>query len=268
MPYPMRKRWVKLWTQETLYGTTSRELSLEQQAIWFKFLALAGDSPEPGIICAAPNLPYTDEQLAYIVGAPIETLVAAKSKMEEYHKINQDRSGIHILKWEIYQGARTAYMRDYMRQRRGKQRSKQNGKQVNNSVNGKQNGKQVEEEGEEEGRGGANKYKYLLGFQSLKDELNERRNKKDKIGLLVETFEFHHRNAPDGDFADLGGRIAAILKTINNDYGYFLKLIWDTASGNIAGSHLGYIQGIIRRTHRQTGELVDSGHYPNLSEGE
>ena len=54
-----RKRWVKLWTQETLYGTTSEELKLDEQAIWFKLLALAGDSPEPGRVEVAPGLPYS-----------------------------------------------------------------------------------------------------------------------------------------------------------------------------------------------------------------
>jgi len=56
-----RKRWIKLWTQETLYGTTSTELSLSEQAIWFKLLALAGDSPEPGKVCVAPGVAYTTE---------------------------------------------------------------------------------------------------------------------------------------------------------------------------------------------------------------
>ena len=63
---------------------------------------------------------------------------------------------------------------------------------------------------------------------------------------MVDVFKACHPRAPPEDFLNLGGRIAGILKLCSGDYGYLLKLIWDTSSADIAGSHLNYIQGSIR----------------------
>ena len=76
-----RKRWVKLWTQETLYGTISQELELDEQAIWFKLLALAGDSVEPGKIEVAPGIPMTDEQIAGTIKAPLDVWLRTKQRL-------------------------------------------------------------------------------------------------------------------------------------------------------------------------------------------
>ncbi len=130
-----RKRWIKLWTQETLYGTTSQELELDEQAIWFKLLALAGDSPEPGQIEVAPNIPMTDEQIAGVVKAPLDVWLRTKQRLQapDVEKISINQGIIHIKNWEKYQleADRTGYMRQYMRDyRKGKTTSKPNSKQV------------------------------------------------------------------------------------------------------------------------------------------
>lgn len=124
-----RRRWIKLWTQEMLYGTTSQELDLAEQAIWFKFLALAGDSPEPGQICVAPGIPFTEEQLVAILGAPIPTLRGAIEKMVKFEKIIINDGIIHIVNWLKYQTTfdRDEYMREYMHDRRERERKKQEG---------------------------------------------------------------------------------------------------------------------------------------------
>lgn len=83
----------------------------------------------------------------------------------------------------------------------------------------------------------------LKGFAALKEELNKSKN---KIGFLVEIFKALHSWAPPGDSENLGGRLAGILKTISNDHLYLLGLIWNTSSVEIKGSHLNYIQGILR----------------------
>lgn len=102
-----------------------------------------------------------------------------------------------------------------------------------------------------------------LGFTALKQEISKSKN---KVGFLVAVFKNLHSHAPPEDFEDLGGRLAGILKLTSNDYGYLLKLIWETAAADVAGSHLNYIHGIIRKTHRHTAELADSGHYKKLDE--
>lgn len=100
-----RKRWIKLWTQETLYGTTSEELELDEQALWFKLLALAGDSPEPGKIVIAPRVPPSDEQIAAIFKAPVNVRLRTKERLQDpdVDKIIINEGIIHIKNWEKYQ---------------------------------------------------------------------------------------------------------------------------------------------------------------------
>lgn len=132
MPAPLRKRWVKLWTQEVLYGTISKELTLEQQAIWIKLLALAGDSPIPGTICLAPDVPYPMPSLAKVIGTDLDTLEIALKRIasEEVSEITIDSDFIRICNWKSYQEFdRLSYMRKYMRQYRG-EKIEEEGKQV------------------------------------------------------------------------------------------------------------------------------------------
>lgn len=125
-----RRRWIKLWTQELLYGTTSRELELDEQAIWLKLLAMAGDSPEPGKVEVAPGIPMTDEQIAGILNAPLDLWQTTKEKLQrpDIDKIFINNGIIHIKNWDKYQAAfdREEYMRQYMPDyRKGKRRSPQ-----------------------------------------------------------------------------------------------------------------------------------------------
>lgn len=126
-----RMSWVKLWTQETLYGTTSEELKLDEQALWFKLLALAGDSPEPGKILIAPGVPPSDEQIAAIFKCPLNVWLRTKQRLQDpdVDKITINESIIHIKNWGKYQTEfdRAKYMRNYMRDYR---KSKTNSKQL------------------------------------------------------------------------------------------------------------------------------------------
>lgn len=98
-----RKRWIKLWTQETLYGTTARELEPAERWVWLGFLALAGDSVEPGTICVAPEVPWTDKQLGDVLKVSPAVLQSAKTKMLKHEKITINEGIIHITNWERYQ---------------------------------------------------------------------------------------------------------------------------------------------------------------------
>ena len=80
-------------------------------------------------------------------------------------------------------------------------------------------------------------------------EFNEiiSKNGCNKVGVLVNAFKAWHSKAPPEDFKDCGNRIAAMLKQCNQDYGFLLKQIYVSGTNSIAGSHLNYIQGILRR---------------------
>ena len=99
-----RHRWIKLWTQELLYGTTSRELDPAGRWVWVGLLAMAGDSPVPGIVCVAPGVGYVESQLAHILAVPSGVLQTAIDKMLDAGKIVMEDGGcIRIVKWTHYQ---------------------------------------------------------------------------------------------------------------------------------------------------------------------
>jgi len=121
-----RRRWIKLWTQETLYGTILKELEPDERAVWFEALCAAGDSIILGKICISERIPYSNEQLAGLFNVPLELLQRAFSKLETLQQIKCDGSGIiEILNWEHYlNNERHQYMAEYMRNYRdfGKQK--------------------------------------------------------------------------------------------------------------------------------------------------
>lgn len=116
---------MKLWTQETIHGTTFKELEPAERAIWFGFLCLAGDSPLPGTICLAEHVPYSVEQLARVLIAPLELVNDSVSKLLTFGKVYKNGDDCFVIaNWDRYQGnvnkqkQRQDYMRDYMRRRR------------------------------------------------------------------------------------------------------------------------------------------------------
>lgn len=115
-----RKRWIKLWTQETLFGTTSKELEPDERAVWFGFLALAGDSPTPGCICVSPEIPYTRTQMCQILNVKRALLNRAIDKMFRFGKISINGDGCFtIASWTHYQG-------DYVRVQQHRERYQSN----------------------------------------------------------------------------------------------------------------------------------------------
>lgn len=74
---------------------------------------------------------------------------------------------------------------------------------------------------------------------------------KNPVAVLVDAFRVLHPGAPSEDLAGLGGRLAGMVRDHPGDQGYILKLIWNTASQDIQGSHLNYIQKALK------GELSD-----------
>jgi len=103
MPEPVRRRWIKLWTHESLTGTLRRELEPDERSIWWDFLALAGDSAEPGKICVYPGVPMTKDQLCQVLNVSGELLDRAMQKLIRSGRIYVNNGIIHIANWEKYQ---------------------------------------------------------------------------------------------------------------------------------------------------------------------
>jgi len=80
---------------------------------------------------------------------------------------------------------------------------------------------------------------------TFSDYLNLSEVYNDKIAFLVTAFKKLHSSAPDIDLEKCGGRLAGMYGKKGKDTGYILKVIWDTASQSIAGSHLDYIDAVL-----------------------
>jgi hypothetical protein len=85
---------------------------------------------------------------------------------------------------------------------------------------------------------------------TFSDYLVLSKESSNKVGILVTIFQRLHPYAPETDFINLGGRIAQLWAKSYKDTGYLLKIIWDTSSDNIAGSHLNYIQAILQKQNK------------------
>lgn len=99
-----RHTWIRIFCDQTLRGTTFRELEPDERFVWFGFLLLAGDSPFGGFICINADLGYTDAQLAAMLKVPVELLKRAKRKCEKWEKIRVlENNVIEVLNWSKYQ---------------------------------------------------------------------------------------------------------------------------------------------------------------------
>jgi len=98
-----RRRWIKFWPEEILYGSTVDELEPAERWVWIAFLALAGDSMVEGMICAAPGVAFTENQLTKLSKVPLKTLKNAIKKMVLAGTIHINDNGIEVVDWANYQ---------------------------------------------------------------------------------------------------------------------------------------------------------------------
>lgn len=83
----------------------------------------------------------------------------------------------------------------------------------------------------------------LKPFNQLKKEAMDN---KDKVAFLVDVFKVLHNDAPPEDFEKLGGRLAGITNQAGKDYLIVLQAIWKSSADGIVGSHLNFIQAIVK----------------------
>lgn len=109
-----------------------------------------------------------------------------------------------------------------------------------------------------------------ISYSAFKQSLNNM-DEGQAVGLLVRAFrEWHGDTAPKVELDDPWGRVGALVKAANNDPGYILKLLWDSCTAAISGSHLNYIQEMIdnkKRRKKQAGVRSNLRNKSNYNEG-
>jgi len=81
------KKWLRIWIEETLKGTTFDELGLAERGVWFSLLVLAGNSLSEGIVELRKGVGYTLPHLANTINCKPEELNGAISRLIEVGKI-------------------------------------------------------------------------------------------------------------------------------------------------------------------------------------
>ena len=124
MPRGRPKRdWVKMWVQGCLRGSLNYQLTLEQQAIWFKLIMMSAVyCKDPGIISDNDGRPMPHEFIAHELHCPVELLEQTLKKCTEEGRIKENSNGIAIVNFNEYQ------FTEYDRQKPYRDRKKQEGR--------------------------------------------------------------------------------------------------------------------------------------------
>lgn len=113
-------RWIRIWTEETFYGSTFQELNAEERGIWFGLLVMAGlGQPEEGKIQLRKGIGYDIDTLAALLNCPTDVCKNAVNILQKHRKIRVSKTTnvIAISNWKKYQT-------EYERYRKGRRRKK------------------------------------------------------------------------------------------------------------------------------------------------
>lgn len=99
-----KRSWVKMDCQGCLHGSINFQLTLEEQAIWFKLImysAVCGG--DPGFICDNDGREMPHQYIAEELHCPVETLESTLKKCIEEGRMGVNDSGIEIINFNAYQ---------------------------------------------------------------------------------------------------------------------------------------------------------------------
>ncbi len=99
-----KRSWVKMDCQGCLHGSINFQLTLEEQAVWFKLImysAVCGGNP--GFICDNDNHPMPLEFIAQELHCSLELLESTLKKCTEEGRTNVNNAGIEIINFNAYQ---------------------------------------------------------------------------------------------------------------------------------------------------------------------
>lgn len=95
-------KWIPLWIDPWLFGSTRIELTLPQRAIWIDLLTLAGK--DSGFIRANEGVAYPLGQLAGYLSVPVDILSETIDRLIETKKLTRLEDGtLFVTKWNDYQ---------------------------------------------------------------------------------------------------------------------------------------------------------------------
>ena len=99
----MRRKWVKIWVDESLTGTVRFDLTPAERSIWYDLIILAGACRVPGQISSNETTPFPHDYIANLLQVPLDLLQTTFKKLAATERISENENGIHITNWLKYQ---------------------------------------------------------------------------------------------------------------------------------------------------------------------
>ncbi len=103
LPLEGRRRWIKLYPHECLYGSIRYQLTPEERSVWYDLLCFAGMCKQPGTISDNDLRPFPHSFIANRLNITEKLLNATIKKCAEERRLGENDTGIHILNWKYYQ---------------------------------------------------------------------------------------------------------------------------------------------------------------------
>lgn len=114
-------KFVKVWTDESLYGSIRKDMSPEQRSIWYELLLLAGKSRREGYIEFSKGLPYSNEDIASRLEVDVELINSSVAICLSEGRLEIKENTYHITNWEKYQVTKEKREKNYEDKRHKKE---------------------------------------------------------------------------------------------------------------------------------------------------
>lgn len=98
-----KRRWVKMYPQDCLFGSINYQLEPAQRCVWYELIYFSALCSTPGVISDKDNRPYPRSYIANRLNVPLELLEATLAKCIEEGRIQDNNTGLHITNWKAYQ---------------------------------------------------------------------------------------------------------------------------------------------------------------------
>jgi len=98
-----RRKWIKVYPMECLEGSIRYQLEPDERSVWYDLMNFAAICSNGGAIADRDNRPYPHGYIANRLNIPLELLERALKKCIAEKRITEDKSGIHLTHWKLYQ---------------------------------------------------------------------------------------------------------------------------------------------------------------------
>lgn len=98
-----KRRWVKMYPQDCLFGSISYQLEPAERCVWYELIYYSALCAEPGVIADKDNRPYPLNHIAGRINVPLKLLEATLKKCIAEGRIEDNATGLHIVNWKAYQ---------------------------------------------------------------------------------------------------------------------------------------------------------------------